>query len=113
MVHIVAHVSLETSENLKTFKQTVRWDVVKAYAKGPPYQGNLLVSPENDVVREVYQKTFGAGAAGILPLYPEKSMVAEFAMPTRPDLGTVRYQFLTKSGEPVASILMPMWLTAK
>jgi hypothetical protein len=53
MVHIVAHVSLEPSENLQTFKHTIRWDVGKAYEKGPAYQGYLLVSPDNAVIREV------------------------------------------------------------
>jgi hypothetical protein len=109
MVHIVAHVSLEPSENLKTFKHTVRWDVAKAYAKGPAYAGNLMVVPENGFVREIYhmQKVFVGPAA---PLNPEKPLVAEFPMPSRPDLGSVRYRFLTESGVPVASIFVPMWL---
>jgi hypothetical protein len=110
MVHIVAHVLVEASENLESFKHTVRWDVAKAYEKGPPYQGNLLVSPDNAVVREVYQKIFGAGRAAAVPVNPEKPLVAEFAMPARPDLGSVRYRFLTASGVPVASIFVPMWL---
>jgi hypothetical protein len=113
MVHIVAHVLVEASENLKTFKHTVRWDIAKAYAKGPPYQGNLLVSPDNAIVREVYQKQFGAGPAAAVPVNPEKPIIADFAMPARPDLGSVRYRFLSASGVPVGSIFVPMWLPAQ
>lgn len=113
MVHIVAHVSLEPSENLKTFRHTVRWDIAKAYAKGPPYQGNLLVSPDNAIVREVYQKEFGAGPDAAVPVNPEKPITAEFDMPNRPDLGSVRYRFLLANGVPVASIFVPMWLAGQ
>jgi hypothetical protein len=113
MVHIVAHVSMEPSENLKTFKHTVRWDIAKAYAKGPAYQGNLLVSPDNAGVREVYQKIFGAGPAGAVPIYPEKPMIAVFDMPARPDLGSVRYRLLSASGVPIASLFVPMWLAGQ
>jgi hypothetical protein len=113
MVRIVAHVSLEPSGGLKTFKHTVRWDVAKVYAKGPAYQSNLLASPDNATVREVYQKEFGAGSAGTVPINPEKPIIAEFDMPARPDLGSVRYRVLSASGAPVASILVPMWLPAE
>jgi hypothetical protein len=111
MLHIVAHVSLEPSENLKTFKHTVRWDIAKAYAKGPAYKGNLLVSPDNAVVREVYQKIFGPAAA--VPINPEKPIIAEFDMPAHPDLGSVRYRLLAANGVPVASIFVPMWLAGQ
>lgn len=111
MLHIFAHVTVEPSENLKTFKHTVRWDIAKAYEGGPAYQGDLLVSPDNSAVREVYAKMFGGNAT--LPIYPEKPLVAQFEMPARPDLGSVRYRLLSTSGVPVASILVPMWLPAQ
>jgi len=108
MVHIVAHVSLQTSENLRTFRHTVRWDIAKAYETGRTYEGGLLVRPENAVVFEAYRK-FGAGPAGGIRIDREP-MIAEFNMPARPDLGSVRYRFLSASGAPIASIFVPMWL---
>jgi hypothetical protein len=113
MVHIVAHVSLESSENLKSFRHTVRWDVAKAYTNGPVYAGSLLVIPENGYIREIYQnqKVFGPGPAW--PLDPEKPLIADFPMPPRPDLGSVRYRFVTATGVPVASIFVPMWLPSQ
>jgi hypothetical protein len=110
MVHIVAHVLLQPSEDLKSFKHTVRWEIAKAYANGPAYEGNLLVSPENGFVREVYQSQQLFGSRPAVPLNPEKPLVADFPMPPRPDLGSVRYRFLTTSGMPVASMFVPMWL---
>jgi hypothetical protein len=77
----------------------------------PPYQGNLLVSPDNAIVREVYQRSFGGRAT--MPINPGERLIAEFEMPDRPDLGSVRYRVLTKSGVPVASIFVPMWLPSK
>jgi hypothetical protein len=110
MVRIVAHVLVEPSENLKTFKHTVRWDVAKAYPRGPEYRANLSVSPENADIREVYQKNFGTGPGARVPVNPEKPIIVEFAMPAHPDLGTVRYRLLSANGMPVASIFVPMWL---
>jgi hypothetical protein len=113
MLHIVAHVSLEPSENLKTFKHTVRWDIAKAYETGPPYDGDLLVSPDNAIIREVYQRKFGTGPAAALPVNPKEPITAEFDMPDHPDLGSVRYRFLLANGVPVASIFVPMWLPSQ
>jgi hypothetical protein len=45
MVHVVAHVLVEASENLKSFKHTVSWDIAKAYAKGPPLPRQPLSEP--------------------------------------------------------------------
>ena len=105
MLHIVARVRLQPSEDLKTFTHEIRWNVGKAYESGPPYQGQLSASPENAFVRETYRLT----STATLPVNSERPTTAVFPMPDRPDLASVRYR-LFAGDVPVASLLVPMWL---
>ena len=114
MVHVVAHVSMLVSEDLKSFKHTVRWEVAKAYENGPTYKaGNLFFAPENASVRQTYANTFGVSADAPIPVIPEKPLTAEFNMPAHPDLASVRFRLLSSAGTPIASVFVPIWLPAQ